>query len=74
MNGNLATVAAIYEAFGRGDVPAILEKLTDDIRCICGRSMTRGRLLASATTSTRRSTALLRGFQASRLTGSPKDR
>lgn len=32
MNGNLATVMAIYEAFGRGDVPAILEKLSDDIR------------------------------------------
>lgn len=26
-----ATVAAIYEAFGRGDVPAILELLTEDV-------------------------------------------
>ncbi|MEP6659342.1 MAG: nuclear transport factor 2 family protein [Acidimicrobiales bacterium] len=27
---NLATVTALYEAFGRGDVPAILERLADD--------------------------------------------
>jgi ketosteroid isomerase-like protein len=26
-----ATVQEIYEAFGRGDVPAILDRLTDDI-------------------------------------------
>ena len=26
-----ATVAAIYEAFGRGDVPAILDTLADDV-------------------------------------------
>ena len=26
-----ATVAAIYEAFGRGDVPAILDLLTEDV-------------------------------------------
>ena len=28
---NAATVAAIYEAFGRGDVPAILERLADGV-------------------------------------------
>jgi ketosteroid isomerase-like protein len=28
---NLETVQAIYDAFGRGDVPAILEKLADDV-------------------------------------------
>lgn len=27
---NLATVTAIYEAFGRGDVPAILDRIADD--------------------------------------------
>jgi ketosteroid isomerase-like protein len=28
---NLATVQGIYEAFGRGDVPAILERLAEDV-------------------------------------------
>jgi uncharacterized protein len=28
---NLATAQSIYEAFGRGDVPAILELLADDV-------------------------------------------
>ena len=28
---NLATVKAIYEAFGRGDIEAILERVTDDV-------------------------------------------
>ena len=28
---NLATVQAVYAAFGRGDVPAILQQLTDDV-------------------------------------------
>jgi ketosteroid isomerase-like protein len=28
---NLATVRAIYDAFGRGDVEAILERVTDDV-------------------------------------------
>ena len=28
---NLATVQAIYAAFGRGDVPAILSHLTDGV-------------------------------------------
>jgi ketosteroid isomerase-like protein len=28
---NVGTVMAMYEAFGRGDVPAILEHLADDI-------------------------------------------
>jgi uncharacterized protein len=29
--GNLATVQAIYEAFGRGDVPAILDVMADGV-------------------------------------------
>jgi uncharacterized protein len=29
---NLAATQAIYEAFGRGDVPAILERMADDVR------------------------------------------
>jgi uncharacterized protein len=29
--GNAATVQAMYEAFGRGDIPAILDRLADDI-------------------------------------------
>jgi ketosteroid isomerase-like protein len=28
---NAATVAAIYEAFARGDVPAVLDRLADDV-------------------------------------------
>jgi ketosteroid isomerase-like protein len=28
---NIATVQSIYEAFGRGDVPAILDKLSDNV-------------------------------------------
>jgi uncharacterized protein len=28
---NLATVQAVYAAFGRGDIPAILEQVTDDV-------------------------------------------
>jgi hypothetical protein len=28
---NLKTVQGIYEAFGKGDVPAILEQLSDDV-------------------------------------------
>ena len=27
-----ATVAAIYEAFGRGDIPAILERISEDVQ------------------------------------------
>lgn len=30
-NKNLETVQSIYEAFGRGDVPRILEQLRDDV-------------------------------------------
>jgi ketosteroid isomerase-like protein len=30
-SGNVATVQTIYEAFGRGDVPAILARLADDV-------------------------------------------
>ncbi|MGY1622045.1 nuclear transport factor 2 family protein [Geodermatophilus sp. SYSU D00965] len=30
--GNAATVAGIYAAFGRGDVPAILSALAEDVR------------------------------------------
>jgi ketosteroid isomerase-like protein len=29
---HVATVQAVYEAFGRGDVPAILAQLSDDVR------------------------------------------
>jgi uncharacterized protein len=29
--GNLEKVQAVYEAFGRGDVPAMLEALADDV-------------------------------------------
>jgi ketosteroid isomerase-like protein len=32
MADHKTTVASIYEAFGRGDVPAILETLADDVR------------------------------------------
>lgn len=32
MSDNLKTAQAIYEAFGRGDVPAILDLLADDVR------------------------------------------
>jgi ketosteroid isomerase-like protein len=28
---NLATVQGIYEAFGRGDIPAILDQVADDV-------------------------------------------
>jgi ketosteroid isomerase-like protein len=28
---NIKTIQTVYEAFGRGDVPAILERLTDDV-------------------------------------------
>ncbi len=31
MNDNLATVSAIYEAFGKGDVPTILSHLSEDV-------------------------------------------
>jgi len=31
VHDHLATVQRIYEAFGRGDVPAILDELADDI-------------------------------------------
>jgi hypothetical protein len=30
--GNAATVVGLYEAFGRGDVPAVLAALADDVR------------------------------------------
>jgi ketosteroid isomerase-like protein len=29
--GNLETVRAIYDAFGRGDIPAILDQLAEDV-------------------------------------------
>ena len=32
MSDHIATVSAIYEAFGRGDVGAIMERLADDVR------------------------------------------
>jgi ketosteroid isomerase-like protein len=28
---NVETIKSVYEAFGRGDVPAILDQLTDDV-------------------------------------------
>src|SRR4051794_32449663 len=28
---NVKTIQAVYEAFGRGDIPAILDVLTDDV-------------------------------------------
>jgi ketosteroid isomerase-like protein len=31
MNDNLATVSAIYAAFGNGDIPGILSRLADDV-------------------------------------------
>lgn len=31
MTNHLATVQGIYQAFGRGDVPAILDQLADDV-------------------------------------------
>lgn len=37
-HNNKATVARIYEAFGRGDVPAILEPLAEDIEWEFGAS------------------------------------
>ena len=30
--GNVETVGAVYEAFGKGDIPAILERLADDVQ------------------------------------------
>jgi uncharacterized protein len=30
--GNAATVQTIYQAFGEGDVPTILEQISDDVR------------------------------------------
>jgi uncharacterized protein len=32
MSDHLATTKEIYEAFGRGDIPAILDRLADDVR------------------------------------------
>ena len=36
-DANAATVAAMYEAFGRGDIPFIIEHLSDDIDWETGR-------------------------------------
>lgn len=36
-DANVATVRAMYEAFGRGDIPAILECLADDVDWEAGR-------------------------------------
>ena len=30
-DANIKTIAQVYEAFGRGDVPAILDAVTDDV-------------------------------------------
>jgi ketosteroid isomerase-like protein len=32
MNNNLATVQSIYEAFGKGDIPAIMDYLAEDVQ------------------------------------------
>jgi uncharacterized protein len=32
MTDPLATVGVIYEAFGKGDIPAILDQMADDVR------------------------------------------
>jgi uncharacterized protein len=32
MNNNVATVGAIYEAFGKGDIPSVLNCLSDDVQ------------------------------------------
>jgi ketosteroid isomerase-like protein len=32
MSNHLATVGAIYEAFGKGDIPTILGYMADDVR------------------------------------------
>jgi ketosteroid isomerase-like protein len=32
MSDPLATVTAIYEAFGRGDIPALMEHVSDDVQ------------------------------------------
>jgi len=32
MSDNLAVIGAIYEAFGKGDIPTILGHLADDVR------------------------------------------
>jgi ketosteroid isomerase-like protein len=32
---NKASVEALYDLFGKGDVPAILDLVTDDIRWVC---------------------------------------
>lgn len=31
---NVAAIGAIYEAFGRGDIPYIIDKLTDEVRWV----------------------------------------
>ena len=40
MADNVGTVMAIYEAFGQGDVPAILERLSEDVEWERGASPT----------------------------------
>jgi hypothetical protein len=32
MNNNIATVSRIYEAFGKGDIPTIINELADDVQ------------------------------------------
>ena len=34
LTNNAATVASLYEAFGRGDIPFILDHLADDCKWI----------------------------------------
>jgi ketosteroid isomerase-like protein len=42
MDDNVAVVRAAYAAFGRGDIPAILELLHDDIAWSAPRSLPQG--------------------------------
>jgi len=45
---NVATVKAMYEAFGRRDVEAILERVTDDVDWSTGAAMKSRRRTALA--------------------------
>jgi ketosteroid isomerase-like protein len=40
---NSQAVQSIYEAFGRGDIPAILDALADDVLAVAGRRGTTAR-------------------------------
>ena len=40
MKSNLDTIAKIYEAFGKGDIPVILEQLDENVTTLRGYSQT----------------------------------